>query len=77
MKTQGFWLDDYNFIFPAQDGSIIKWMLMTTFTPKDKDGIVNLAPDRITGKYFDLTAVDPDNFMWKGRRVRLNYEVDW
>ena len=71
----GYWLDDYNFLCPARtkDGET-QWVLLTTYAPKDKNGTITC--DNITGKYFDITLIDnPNDFKWKGKRVRICYDT--
>ena len=67
---QGYWLDDSTCIFPAMDkDGIVSWWKLTTALPKDKDGTINFDP--ISGKGFDLEAIDPHNFEWNGYKLSL------
>lgn len=67
----GYWLDDYTFICQAVDkDQKVYWCKLTTFMPKDKNG--NITCDLITGKYFEMKIIDPDNFEWKGYKCKLS-----
>lgn len=68
--AHGYWLDDHTFIAPAVDkDGVISWVKLTTYAPRDEDG--NVKYDPITGKLFDLEIIDPDDFEWKGMRLKL------
>ena len=67
---RGYWLDDYTFICPAVDkDKNIQWIMITTAMPKNSEGTIQY--DHITGKYFDMTIIDPNNFEWKGKRLKI------
>ena len=69
----GYWLDDYTFLCPAtsekdNDGTIY-WCKLTMALPRGKDDTIQFDP--VTGKAFDMEIIDPEDFEWKGRRLRL------
>lgn len=66
----GYWLDDKTFLAPAVDKEgTTYWCKFTTFAPRDENGSITY--DHLTGKYFEMEIIDPNDFEWHGMRCKI------